>query len=326
MAHELTINGGKAEMFYFGEKPWHELGQKVENALTSEEAIKAAGLDWNVVKTPAQFTAPTGEVKAVPGKFVNYREDNNTPLGIVGKDYTIVQNRGAFSFFDAVVGEKAAMYHTAGSLFEGRKIWLLAKLPQDTIVKGVDISKNYLLLTNSHDGTSNLKVLWTSVRVVCNNTLTSALHGVDGKISKMRHTANIGMRVQEVQEFLGMTSGLINRFNLRAEELANKPLSVSVVEEFFARMNLKTLPNESEISATKKKNIREAIEAKIALTGKVTPQIAGTRWALLNGFTDFVDHDKTVRPSSTSDKWADSILFGSGAELKRKALSEVVAI
>lgn len=327
MAHNLSFGkNGKAEMFYTGAKPWHELGTAVPQALTSEEAIVAAGLNWEVKKTPAQFTAPDGQVIEVPGKFVNYRDDSNEPLGVVGVDYTAVQNKGAFSFFDAVVGEKAAMYHTAGALFGGRKIWLLAKLPQDTIVKGVDISKNYLLLSNSHDGSSNLRVLWTSVRVVCNNTLTAAISGAEGQVTKLRHTQNIGMRVQQVQEFLGLTSGLINRFNLRANELANRPLSTQVVQEFFERMNLKVLDGDSMVGATKKKNLQDAIMDKLGETNRAMPQIADTRWALLNAYTDFVDHHRAVKPSNNEDKWADSILFGSGAEAKRKALSEVLSI
>jgi phage/plasmid-like protein (TIGR03299 family) len=328
MAHQLTVTNGKAEMFYTGAKPWHELGTEVPSALTSAEAIKAAGLDWKVTRVPALYSTggPDATIKEVANKYVNIREDNKYPLGIVGPDYTIVQNNDVFKFFDAVVGEKAAMYHTAGSLFGGKKLWLLAKLLQDTIVKGVDISKNFLLLTNSHDGSSNLKVLWSSVRVVCNNTLTSALQGADGKISKLRHTASIGNRVSEVQEFLGLTTGLINRFNLKANELASKSFSSALVTDFFERMGLAVLKEDSATGTTKKLNVQRAIMESTDRTSKATPEIAGTKWALLNGFTDYVDHDKTVKPSNDTDKWADSILFGSGAELKRKALAELIVL
>lgn len=326
MAHQLTITNGKAEMFYTGAKPWHELGTEVPAALTSAEAIKAAGLDWQVIKTPALYAAADGTITAVKDKYVNTRADNSYALGVVGPDYTIVQNDDVFKFFDAVVGVKAAMYHTAGSLFGGKKLGLLAKLPIDTIVKDVDISKNYLLLSNSHDGSSNLKIMFTSIRVVCQNTLTCALQGADGRISKLRHTASIGTRVNEVQEFLGLTTGLINRFSLKANELASQSISSEIVNNFFEKMGLTVTAEDSPTGATKKKNVQRAIKDSIDRTGVAMPAIAGTRWALLNGFTDYVDHDKTVKPSNDSDKWADSILFGSGAELKRKALAEVIAL
>ena len=323
----VTVNNGRAEMFYTGAKPWHGLGTEVAAALTSAEAIKAAGLDWKVTRVPALYMAG-GSIKEVPNKYVNIREDNKYPLGIVGPDYTIVPNPDVFKFFDAVVGEKAAMYHTAGSLFGGKKLWLLAKLPQDTIVKNVDISKNYLLLANSHDGSSNLKVMFTSVRTVCWNTLNLAIEDakMHGGIAKLRHTASIGGRVGKVQEFLGLTAGLINRFSLKANELAGQSISSAIVTDFFERMGLTVKTGDSQTAQTKKVNMQRVISRRIDYTGEKMPAISGTKWALLNGFTDYVDHDKTVKPSNDIDKWTDSILFGSGAELKQKALDVVCAL
>lgn len=325
MSHELSMNNGKAEMFYYGEKPWHGLGTEVQGALTSAEAITAAGLNWKVQKTPVKYLTPAGQLLEVPGKFVNYRDDLQTPLGVVGKDYTIVQNKDCFSFFDAVVGEKAAMYHTAGALFGGRKVWLLAKLPQDTIVKGVDISKNYLLLSNSHDGTSNLKIMFSSVRVVCSNTLSMAINGA-GNISMLRHTANIGLRVRQVREFLGITTAVAAKYGAYANALAEKGISNAIIEDFFQRMGLSVLDTEPETVRTRRENQQEEILSKLEVTNRATPEIKDTRWALLNAYTDYVDHVKAVKPSNDQDKWVDSILFGNAAESKQKALKELLAI
>lgn len=325
MAHQLSFNKqGQAEMFYYGDKPWHGLGTKVEGALTSAEAITAAGLDWEVEKVPAGFVNSDGLFTEVDGKFTMVRKDIQNGLGIVGTDYTPFQNKDAFRFFDAVVGEKAAMFHTAGALFGGRKVWLLAKIPQDIVVKGVDVSQNFLLLTHAHDGSQAVTTMFTSVRVVCQNTLTMALKSAAGAVSKMKHTANVGMRVNQVRDTLGMTTLIVARMQEYANALASKSINTDIVNDFFERMGLKVMEQDSAVSKTKKENIRERIMDKLGETNRAIPQIADTRWALLNAYTDFVDHDKSVKPSSTTDKWADSILFGGGAEAKQKALNALV--
>ena len=182
MAHEIYIKkDGKAAMMYVGEDPWHGLGTKLVNPPTSLEAIRAAGLDWEVDKFPlfAQFGKDRQFMKKVDRYAlmpVDRIESPDCPvLGVVGQDYGIVQNRDAFTFFDPIISEKLATYETAGALGEGERVWVLAKLPGDIVVHKDDKVIKYLLLVNSHTGMASVQIKLTPVRVVCNNTLTMAL-------------------------------------------------------------------------------------------------------------------------------------------------------
>jgi phage/plasmid-like protein (TIGR03299 family) len=193
MAHELEIRNGEASMFYVNEVPWHGLGTRLSGPATAAEAIKAAKLDWTVAKVP--LYAVQGETSVrVPDAYGVIREDLwGQPacpvLGIVGKHYTPLQNAEAFTFFDPIVGQNAAIYHTAGAIRDGERIWLLAKLPSQIVVVGDDVADKYLLLSNSHDGGSAVQVKFTPVRVVCNNTLTLALSS--GPTIRVAHTRNM---------------------------------------------------------------------------------------------------------------------------------------
>ena len=174
MAHNLAMTNGKTAMAYTGDKPWHGLGTSVANAMTSAEAIGLAGLDWGVVKQPVYFANDISKYKRIENKFATVRVDTMDPLGIVGNVYRPLQNKEAFSFFDAIVGDKLAMYHTAGALGKGERIWLLAKLPGECWITPKDNIEKFLLLTNSHDGYSSVEFMVTPIRVVCQNTLNMA--------------------------------------------------------------------------------------------------------------------------------------------------------
>lgn len=156
-------------MFYVRQAPWHGLGVRVEAAPSSEEALRLSGLDWQVVQQPIMTT---GDIP-IPGYKANLRDTDHQVLGVVTDRYRVVQNAEAFAFTDALLGE-GVKYETAGSLQNGRKIWLLAKLPDKYIIEG-DQVEPYLVFSNSHDGSGSIKVAMTPVRVVCQNTLNLAL-------------------------------------------------------------------------------------------------------------------------------------------------------
>jgi len=163
-------------MFY-GEEPWHRLGEKLDAPATAEEAITAAGLDYEISLTDEA----TVDGMMVPKTKAVVRYDNQTVLGVVSDRYVPVQNKQAFSFLDSCVADNGLRYHTAGALGQGEKIFLLAKLPGHLRVKQTeDVVDKYLLLSNSHNGSSALRVLFTPVRVVCQNTLSMALRQGSG--------------------------------------------------------------------------------------------------------------------------------------------------
>ncbi len=224
MAHNLNFNSntGRYSFFSVKEKAWHNLGQIVEQYPTSSEAIKHAGLDYEVAKTPI-FTKGSGIVETangmeiggnelnVPNYFANIRTDNNAVLGVVGKDYQIVQNREAFSFFDAIVGGgEGILYETAGALGNGERIFITAKLPDYIRVgHGDDVTEKYIFLTTSHDGSGSITAAFTPVRIVCQNTLNASLRNMSNVI-RIRHTAGAKQRLEEAHKVMGLANTLSN--------------------------------------------------------------------------------------------------------------------
>ena len=203
MAHQINFNQktGKNSFMSVKEKAWHGLGQIIDRYPTSSEAIQHAGLDYIVEKRPL-FTYDTenhlGEGSddimipeiEVPNFFATVRADTEQVLGVVGNDYEVVQNRDAFSFFDAIVGGgDGILYETAGALGNGERVFITAKLPDYIRVGVKDWIEQYLFLTTTHDGLGSITAAFTPIRIVCNNTLNAAMNNHSGAI-KIRHTAS----------------------------------------------------------------------------------------------------------------------------------------
>lgn len=182
-------------MFYTREKPWHGLGTRVEEAPSSEDALILAGLDWRVSQRPIM----TEDGLEVPGFKVNLRENDRKILGVVTDRYKVVQNEEAFAFTDELLGE-GVRYETAGSLQNGKRVWLLARLPDDFVVSG-DAIAPYLVFMNSFDGTGAIKVAMTPVRVVCQNTLNLAL-STASRTWSAKHTGDISGKMDDARNTL----------------------------------------------------------------------------------------------------------------------------
>ncbi len=205
MAHELHIEDGRASIMYVGREPWHGLGTKLDRPATAAEAIKAAHLDYEVRKIPLH-AHENGFGLRVEGKYAvvpaNKWNQPTCPIfGIVGEGYRILQNVEAFAWFDSIVGAGAAVYHTAGALGEGERVWILAKLPGHMQVADGDIANKYLLLSNSHDGNSSVQIRFTPVRVVCANTLSQALRE-GGATIRVTHTRDLKERLVQARRNL----------------------------------------------------------------------------------------------------------------------------
>lgn len=317
-------------MMFAGETPWHKLGTYVgDKNVTSEEALKLSGLDWKVGLRPvfADISRANNgtQYELADEHRAVVRETDGRVLGIVGTRYAPLQNVDAFKFMDSLVQGKHAMYHTAGSLCGGKKVWMLAKLPDVVKVKGKDITEKYLLLTNQHNGDGAARVFFTPVRVVCANTLGMALKGFTRHEGySIRHTGDIEQKIKAAQQVLGLAQKYYKEFEVKANWLADQRFNDTMMA--IALRKIFPAQNENEIP-TRTQNIRNKVVALFQGEGKGSVEFRGTAWGAVQAFSEFADHHKTVR-GENEDLGArlDSLWFGSGAALKHRAFDVVDAI
>ena len=273
-------------MFSVREKPWHGLGKIVMEAPTSKEALKLAGLDWNVVQEPIY----TEFNEVVEGYKANVRDSDRKVLGVVSDRYKVVQNADAFSFTDELLG-KGVRYETAGSLQEGRKVWLLARLPREYIIGGERISP-YLVFSNTHDGSGSVKVAVTPVRVVCNNTLNLALDTASRSFS-MVHTGNIQDKIQEAKDTLFMAESYMDCLGAEFEQLRRQKMTDAQVKEFMELL----LPIEKDSTQIQSKNIlrlREDLKKRY-YDAPDLQKVGNNAYRFINAVSDFATHAKPLR-------------------------------
>ena len=317
MAHNLEINENGKASFASTEKAWHGLGQIVNGAMTSEQAIELANLDYTVEKKPL-FAQVEGLQIPVPDKFATIRTDKNIILGVVGNRYEIVQNRNAFTFFDAIVGQGQAIFETAGVLGVGERIFITAKLPNYIRIAGTDdITETYAILTSSHDGSGAVICALTNVRIVCANTLRLALKNTISRVS-VRHTTNAEANLAQAHKFLGIS----NQYTTRANEVFNS-LSLKTVSDTQVKILVENLfPSESK-NDTRITNIREAVMSSY-FSGVGQNKIIGTAWGVYNGITHYTSHVKEYKDSSV--KFENLVGDGASAKLNDKALELLIAL
>jgi len=271
-------------MFYVREKPWHGLGVRVEEALTSQEAIEKAGLDWTVDPCPV-FDQRGIQIQ---GYVANTRSSDDSVLGIVSNRYSIVQNREAFDFTDSLIGQ-GLKYETAGSLRDGKQIWLLGKLP-DTDIVG-DKFEPYICFTNTHDGTGAVRCCMTPIRVVCNNTLNLALSQAKRSWST-RHVGNIQAKLTEARQTLALADLYLKHFAEEADRLANTKINSSMVITVLDQM----FKLKDDASDRQKETARQAkYEIVNCMMAPDLAQFVGTKWGFLNAVADYVDHSDPAR-------------------------------
>ncbi len=279
-------------MFYTREVPWHGLGTRVEDSPSSEDALKLAGLDWDVIPKPL-FTE--GASDPIEGFVANVRSTDNTVLGVVSEKYKAVQNKTAFAFTDALVGTGEVRYETAGALAGGRKVWMLAKLTGTTKILGDQVDP-YLLFSNNHEGTGAIRVAVTPIRVVCQNTLNIALRNANRAWST-KHMGDMDTKLREAERTLNMSRMYMAQLAEEADLLSQYTLRKDQIELILDAL----FPIEDDATDRVKATREQSKDEILTLVNTSDLQKFGKNnaWAFVNGVTDWAAHRKPLRNTSS---------------------------
>ena len=311
MSHEVE------QMFSAGNiVPWHKLGNVIEGAPSIKRGIMLSGLDF-MVGTKPLFTADGVEVTS----RATYREDTGAILGVVGARYVPLQNIEAFEFYEPLIDSGLVTLETAGSLKEGRRVWVLGKINREPLVivpQADDVINQYILLSNSHDGVTAIRCGFTPIRVVCWNTLSWA-HSLaenqekaSGKLLRVVHSKNATQALSEIRDVMDLAS---STFSASAEQY--KTLAAHDVSEADLKRYVRIVwghnPDDEKACKTILPKIEELVECG---AGNDRDGVRGTWWAAYNGVTEYLSHKR----GSSDESRLDSLWFGSGVTMNRKAL------
>ena len=331
MPHAITVRpDGKEEFFAAGSTPvWHRIGQRVDRALSSHAALKMAALDWTVKDRPLFVDGTDGSTCAVATHKAIVRMDSQAILGIVGRKYQPVQNAQTFEWLDEVIGPGKAVYETAGSLHGGKIVWALVKLPGELRIANTDdLVKPYILICNSHDGSIAFRALNTSIRVVCQNTLTLALRNAGPDSISIKHTESIHDRLADAQEVLGLSIAKHREFEVQMNRLAQVRMTKRTYGSYLDRV-LGPVPQpteqepEPEASAARQQIVANFDHELQRLKG-----IEHTAWAGFNAVSQWVDWGRPSRGAAGTrdERRFESMMLGAGADLKRRAWNEALKL
>lgn len=330
MAHELTFTNGLAEMAFVGETPWHGLGQNLVPGASIEDWRIAAGMNWEIMRAPVQFSVsswrdqgttesgiivdPDAVLTTWPQQEVLYRSDTKAPLNVVSNYYNVVQPAQVLEFFRDLVAQHGFELETAGTLKGGKRFWALARTNLDAEVVDGDTVRTYLLLVSSCDSGLATTAMFTSVRVVCNNTLQMSLTGNSAKRVSVRHNTEFNPNSVKLQ--LGLDAdNVFGSFMTRMRLFSNKSLSGSMAEELVETM-FANLGRQGDIR--KSKGFVKVLDL-FNSTGKGSQidGVAGTGWGLINAVTEYADFHVRAR---NQEFRLDSSWFGAGRAMKETML------
>lgn len=313
----------KHAFFSVKEKPWHNLGRIISDYPTSAEAIEYAELNYEVIKT-SLYTAYSENTKiVVPDLYSTLRTDTQTVLGVVGKDYQIVQNKDAFSFFDSIVGGDGILYETAGALGKGERIFITAKLPDYIRVGKEDLIEKYLFLTTSHDGSGSITAAFTPIRIVCANTLNAALRTQTNTV-RIRHTSNAQARLEQAHKVMGisdqLSSDLENIFNhwtkVRISDSEVKKLISLALAPSPVIVNQVKNDEIEELSSCFSNIIENAYQYALSDETQLMTTTEGTLFGAYNAVTGYFQNVRTYKDSEAKLK---SLLLGGNAQLRSQS-------
>lgn len=315
MAHEIS------SMAFTGATPWHGLGNHLSEQQPIHIWLKEAGMDWTIEQSDVLFNADNSALHIRPyaDSKVLFRSDSLTPLSVVSNRYKVVQPHEVLNFYKDLVSAGGFELETAGVLKGGRKLWALAKTGHEARIKGNDRIKAYLLLATSCDGTLCTTAQFTSVRVVCNNTLQMATKQSTGAV-KVPHSTKFDPR--QVKEALGIGFSSWNAFTQDLKQLSQRSVSPYEAENY-----IRSVLNEPIITD----DLNTASKAFLRIfglyqgegMGSELSSANGTAWGLVNAVTEYVDHHRRAR---NQDNRLDSAWFGVGAQLKQTALAQALTL
>jgi len=340
MAHNINITNGKASFASKKQLAWHGLGQVVD-AMTSEEAIKLGGLDYRVGLAPLYAGVNSLEkletkdhvnvlrtgiekpefmsMEEMTSNYATYRKDTKQIFGIVGSRYEVIQNSEAFDFFDSIVGEGHATYETVGALGKGEQVFITAKLPNKLMVKGEDID-NYLLLTMAHDGSGAIQVMFTPIRVVCNNTLSAALRHCKNKVS-IRHTKNARTKLELSKKILGIVDMQSDKLSQAFNRMAQKAMNDDEIETIIKNAFGFNRDENGDLSTRSDNELERILEYHEIGVGQET--IRGTAWGVYNAITGYQQNVKTYKDA---DKKFNSIYDTSVSKIRQNAFNNLILV
>lgn len=319
MAHEIDFSNDRANIAYAGEVPWHGYGQEIAPDESIDTWREAAGLDWEARRAPSMFMPEESGDLLPAGEDVIYRSDTLAKLGIVSPSYKIVQPADVLDFFRHYVEDLGCFeMHTVGSLREGKRIWALAKSKEGLFKIGDDEVERYLLLATSFDKTMATIVQQTSIRVVCNNTLTAAyMQGekkVDPTVRISHHGEFTASKVRDRMRF----DKQWNEFTEAVTRWSERRVNKAEQDQFFA--DVLQLPAVPEGDLKKAAARHEKLEKLHFLLreapGQQLESAQDTVWGLVNAVTYMVDHTM----GKSNDTRMDQAWFGQRRQIKARAM------
>ncbi|WP_353718733.1 DUF932 domain-containing protein [Dyadobacter sp. 676] len=331
MAHNLNFNETTGEHSFFSvkEKAWHGLGRIVDQYPTSNEAIAFAGLDYQVQKAnllahlPSEGCDHSESTVPVGGYFATMRTDTKAVLGVVGREYQIVQNRDAFTFFDSIVGGDGILYETAGALGKGERIFITAKLPGYIQVGADDLIEKYLFLTTSHDGSGSITAAFTPVRIVCANTLNAAMKNMTNVV-KIRHTSNAKDRLRTAHKMMGIANRFSDEvgqvFNTWAKKRISDPELKKLIEIAMAP-NKEVLGNirDGKVHALSTQFLNIVDDVYEYALSNPTQQLPTTMGTVFGAYNAITGYFQNVRKFTDEEAKLKSILLGGTGQLRGQA-------
>lgn len=313
-------------MAYVGDTPWHGLGNPLSPKQSIETWQKQAGMDWTIESADVRFVAGQagsglGSIHAFPEQRVLYRSDTKAPLSVVSSRYQVVQPRDVLEFYRDLTEVGGFELETAGVLKDGKKLWALAHTGQSVSLKGRDEVNGYLLLATACDGTLATTAQFTSIRVVCSNTLQVALDDSAGCV-KVPHRTQFDATA--VKRQLGIATSSWDGFMVRMKALADRKVNDAAAETFFRRVLTYPVSSSVPMPATNDSAVR-VVQSLYAGRGKgaTLASASGTAWGLVNSITEFVDHQRRAR---SEDHRRDAAWFGAGATIKQRAWDEAMKL